>query len=40
MNRPRVVSEAEWQAAREEVLIKELTRQRDALAIDGGFTTQ
>jgi predicted dithiol-disulfide oxidoreductase (DUF899 family) len=42
MNRPRVVSEAEWQAAREELLIKEkeLTRQRDALAIDGGFTAQ
>jgi predicted dithiol-disulfide oxidoreductase (DUF899 family) len=36
MNRPQVVSEAEWQAAREELLIKEkeLTRQRHALAAE------
>jgi len=36
MNRPEVVSAAEWQAAREELLAreKELTRQRDALAAE------
>ena len=36
MNRPRVVSAAEWQAAREELLVKEkeLTRQRDELAAE------
>jgi predicted dithiol-disulfide oxidoreductase (DUF899 family) len=35
MDRPQGVSEAEWRAAREELLIKEkeLTRQRDAEAI-------
>jgi predicted dithiol-disulfide oxidoreductase (DUF899 family) len=42
MNRPRVVSAAEWQTAREELLVKEkeATRARDALAIDGGATAQ
>lgn len=36
MNRPRVVSEAEWQTAREELLVKEkeATRARDALAAE------
>jgi|SRR5215212_2700374 len=36
MNRPEVVSAAEWQAAREELLAreKELTRKRDALAAE------
>jgi predicted dithiol-disulfide oxidoreductase (DUF899 family) len=36
MNRPQVVSTAEWQAARDKLLVKEkeLTRQRDALAAE------
>ncbi len=36
IDRPQVVSEAEWRADREELLIKEkeLTRQRDALAAE------
>ena len=36
MNRPQVVSQAEWHAAREELLAREkdLTRQRDALAAE------
>ena len=36
MNRPQVASQAEWQATREELLVKEkeLTRQRDALAAE------
>jgi predicted dithiol-disulfide oxidoreductase (DUF899 family) len=36
MNRPQVVSQAEWQAAREQLLAreKELTRRRDALAAE------
>ena len=36
MNCPQVVSAAEWQAAREELLVKEkeLTRERDALTAE------
>ncbi|HYY74432.1 MAG TPA: DUF899 family protein, partial [Solirubrobacterales bacterium] len=36
MNLPRVVSEAEWQAARDKMLVKEkqATRARDALAAE------
>jgi predicted dithiol-disulfide oxidoreductase (DUF899 family) len=36
MNRPKVVSEAQWQVARDELLVKEkeATRARDALTAE------
>ena len=36
INRPRIVSKAEWEAARQQLLVKEkeLTRARDALAAE------